>query len=125
VSVRQGLRAALLLVVIVTTGCGGSRSPRERYASKVSAMCEDFAAREQKLGKPTGPQDLAARGKRLVAIYEGTILRPLLALDAPAGVAPQAAALRVVARQLAARNTTLNGQAGRIAAQLGASSCTS
>jgi hypothetical protein len=136
----------LLVVLVVTAGCG-SKSPREQFVSKLNGMCEDFAAREQQIGEPRTQEDLAARGDRIVAAFEETILQPLQEVEAPPEVAPQAAQLRVLARQqrdtlrglaeagrtgdvtkvgqLAARNTTLNAQAGRIAHDLEADSCAS
>jgi hypothetical protein len=147
VAPRCSALALVAVFVLATAGCGGSKSPREEYASKVSAMCEDFAGREETIGAPTSADDLAARGDRIVAAFEETILRPLQALEPPPAIEPQAAELRRIARQqrnvlrdlaaagrrgdlsrvrqLVDRNTTLNRQAGRIADQLGASSCTS
>jgi hypothetical protein len=146
--VRTSAFAAVLIVAIaIAAGCGDSRTPTEKFAAKLSGMCEDFAQREQEIGEPTGLDDLAARGDRLVTAFEETLLTPLRELKAPAEVEPQAAQLRVLARQqrdvlrqlaaagkagdvgrvrqLVARNTTLNRQAGMIADQLGATSCTS
>src|SRR5215210_652458 len=142
---RSRALAVAPLVVVALTGCS-SKSDTEQYASKLSAMCEDFAAREQEIGEPTGPEDLAARGDRIVAAFEETILEPIRDLDPPPEIAPQAAQLRRLARQqrdvlrdladagragdvqrvrqLVARNTTLNSQAGRIANDLDARSCT-
>jgi hypothetical protein len=131
-----------LAVALVLAGCGGSQS----YGSKLSKMCEDFAKREQKIGTPQSPTDLAARGDRIVAAYEAAILDPLLRTQPPAEDAAAAARLRQIARKqrdtlraladagkkgdvqalrrLAVRNAQLNGQAGDIARQLGAKSCT-
>jgi hypothetical protein len=143
----EGLDVLLAGVLAFTlVGCS-SKSPREQFVSKLNSMCEDFAEREQQIGEPTGPDDLAARGDRIVEAYEQAILQPLLAVEAPPELAPQAAQLRVVARQqrdvlrgladagrvgdvtkvrrLAARNTTLNRQAAQIAGDLEARSCAS
>jgi hypothetical protein len=142
----RALVPILLAALVVTAGCG-SKSPREQFVSKLNAMCEDFAAREQQIGEPSTQQDLAARGDQIVAAFEQTILRPLQQVEAPPEVARQAAQLRVLARQqrdalrglaeagrvgdvtkvrqLAARNTTLNAQAGQIAHDLEADSCAS
>jgi len=136
----------LLAALVVTAGCG-SKSPKDQFVAKLNGMCEDFAAREQQIGEPRTQQDLAARGDLIVAAFEETILRPLQQVDAPPEVAPQAAQLRTLARQqrnvlrdlaeagragdvtkvgqLAARNTTLNAQAGQIAHDLEAESCAS
>ena len=138
------VRWATIAVVaaIVLAGCGGSQS----YASKLSKMCEDFAKREQKIGTPGSPAELATRGDRIVAAYEAAILEPLLRTQAPAEDGAAAARLRQVAQKqrdtlraladagkkgdvqalqrLTVRNAQLNGQAGDIARQLGAKSCT-
>jgi outer membrane murein-binding lipoprotein Lpp len=145
-STVRALVPILVVTVAVTAGCG-SKSPKEQFVAKLNAMCEDFAAREQQIGEPRTQQDLATRGDRIVAAFEQAILGPLQQLKAPAEVAPQAAQLRVLARQqrdvlhglaeagrvgdvtkvgqLAARNTTLNAQAGQIAHDLEADSCAS
>jgi outer membrane murein-binding lipoprotein Lpp len=144
----KAVTTVLLATALAVTlaGCG-SKSARAQYVDKLNSMCEDFAAREQQIGEPTGPADLAARGDRIVEAYEQAILHPLLALAAPPEVASQAAQLRLVARQqrdvlrgladagrvgdvtkvrrLAVRNTTLNRQAAQIARELEADSCAS
>jgi hypothetical protein len=147
VAARCSALALVALLTVGSTACGGSKSPAQQYAAKLSSMCEDFAAREQKIGEPTSPEDLAARGDRIVAAFEETILQPIRSLDAPPEIASQAAQLRILARQqrdvlrelaaagrsgdlqrvrqLVQRNTTLNAQAGLIADRLGAGSCTS
>ncbi|MFL5923218.1 MAG: hypothetical protein ACJ74S_04535 [Gaiellaceae bacterium] len=139
-----GLVAVLALA---GAGCGGSKSPSEEYAARVSSMCEDFAKREQKIGQPAGPDDLAARGDRIVAAFEEAILRPLRELEAPPELATEAAQLRTLTRQqdtllrglaaagkrgdlgavrrLVVQNAQVNAQAGQIADRLGAESCTS
>ena len=135
------------LVAVALAGCGGSKSPREEYVGRLNSMCEDFAERAQKIGEPRSPADIRARGDRLVAAFEETILRPLRSLEAPPEIAPQAARLRQLTRQqdevlrglaaagkagdlqmlrrLAVRYAQLNAQAGQIAAELKASSCAS
>lgn len=137
-------RAALAITAaaVVLAGCEGGQS----YGAKVSKMCEDFAKREQKIGTPRSPAELAARGDRIVAAYDEAILQPLLRTEPPPKDAAAAARLRQVARQqraalraladagkkgdvqavqrLAVRNAQLNGQAGDLARQLGAKSCT-
>jgi outer membrane murein-binding lipoprotein Lpp len=136
----------LVVALAVTAGCG-SKSPKEQFVAKLNAMCENFAAREQQIGEPSTQEDLAARGDRIVAAFEETILEPIRQLKAPPELAPQAAQLRVLARQqrdvlhglaeagrvgdttkvgqLAARNATLNAQAGQMAHDLEADSCAS
>lgn len=133
---------ALALVAILVAGCGGKQS----YGSKVSKMCEDFAKREQQIGTPRSPAELAARGDRIVAAYDAAILQPLLRTQPPPEDAAAAARLRQIARRqrdtlraladagkqgdiqtlrrLAVRNAQLNAQAGDIARSLKAGSCT-
>jgi hypothetical protein len=132
---------ALALVPVLAAGCG-----KQSYGSKLSAMCEDFAKREAKIGTPRSPEELATRGDRIVAAYDAAILQPLLQTQPPAEDAAAAQRLRQIAqkqrdtlraladagkkgdvptlRRLAVRNAQLNGQAGDIARQLGAKSCT-
>src|SRR5206468_12411218 len=115
------------------------------YVSKLNAMCEDFAAREKKIGEPTNVAELAAHGDRIVAAYEHAIVEPMLALQPPPEIAPRVARLRAVTRQqrdvlrglaaaarsgdlakvqrLVVRNTNLNAQANQIARELKARSC--
>jgi len=146
VSVGRTAALALLAAAAISAAGCGSKTPAQRYAAKVDAMCADFAAREKTIGEPRTQADLAARGDRIVAAYEQAILRPLEALPAPPEVAKPAARLRVVARQqrdvlraladagrvgdaqrvqlLVGRNQQLNVQAGAIARQLKADNCT-
>jgi hypothetical protein len=132
----------LALVPVLAVACGGKQS----YGSKLSAMCEDFAKREAKIGTPRSPAELAARGDRIVAAYDAAILQPLLRTEPPSEDAAAANRLRQIAqrqrdtlqgladagkqgdlqtlRRLAVRNAQLNGQAGDIARSLDAKSCT-
>ena len=132
---------ALVGLCVVAAGCGS-----KSYGAKLSAMCEDFAQREQEIGEPRTPEELAQRGDRLVAAYEDTILRPLERVEPPDEFAQEGARLRQLARQqrdalqaladagkqgnipqlrrLAVRNAQLNAQAGEIARQVHADSCT-
>ena len=87
---RTGAAAAVLAVVLA--GCGST--PKSRYVSKLNAMCEDFAKREQKIGTPATPSELGTRGERIVAAYEQAIVRPIERLEAPQAIASQAAQLR-------------------------------
>ena len=88
----------LLVALVVTAGCG-SKSPKDQFVSELNGMCEDFAAREQQIGEPHTQEDLVARGDRIVTAFEQTILGPLQQVEVPPEVAPQAAQLRVLARQ--------------------------
>jgi outer membrane murein-binding lipoprotein Lpp len=140
---RTGLAAVVLAVALA--GCGSTA--KSRYVSKLNKMCEDFARREQAIGTPGSPSDLKARGDRIVAAYEQSIVKPIERLKAPPEIADQAAELRRLARQqlnalgalatagkagdvarvqrLATINQQLNGQAAQIARALKADSCAS
>ena len=140
---RTGLAAVVLAVALA--GCGSTA--KSRYVSKLNKMCEDFARREQAIGTPGSPSDLKARGDRIVAAYEQSIVKPIERLQAPPEIADQAAELRRLARQqlnalgalatagkagdvarvqrLATINQQLNGQAAQIARALKADSCAS
>jgi hypothetical protein len=105
-------------------------------------MCEDFSKREQALGS-----DPSQRGDRIVAAFDAAIAEPIKELQAPPELAPQAARLRALVgqqhdvlkgladagrtgdvtrlRRLSVRNQQLNRQAGEIANELHAESCTS
>ena len=138
-AVKQAIVA--LALVLVVAGCG-----KQSFGSKLSAMCEDFAKREQQIGAPHSPAEIAARGDRIVKAYEESILHPLLLAEPPPDDFAAVQQLRGIARQqrdalqalanagqrgdldalrrLAVRNAQLNGQAGQIARRLGADSCT-
>lgn len=138
-AVKQAIVA--LALVLVVAGCG-----KQSFGEKLSGMCEDFAKREQQIGEPHSPSEIAARGDRIVAAYEETILTPLLQADPPPEDFAAVAQLRLIARQqrdalqaladagkqgdldklrrLAVRNAQLNARAGQIARQLHADSCT-
>jgi len=139
--VKQAI-LALALVPVLAAGCGGKQS----YGSKLNAMCEDFAKREAKIGTPQSRAELATRGDAIVAAYDAAILQSLLQTRPPAEDAAAVQRLRQIApqqretlraladagkkgdvdslRRLAVRNAQLNSQAGDIAHQLGAKSCT-
>jgi hypothetical protein len=136
--VTTALAAALLLTL---AGCG-SRSGKQQYVDKLNAMCEDFSKREQALGS-----DPSQRGDRIVAAFDAAIAEPIKELQAPPELAPQVARLRALVgqqhdvlkgladagrtgdvtrlRRLSVRNQQLNRQAGEIANELHAESCTS
>jgi hypothetical protein len=134
-------------VAVAVTGCGGSKSPREEFVSKLNKMCEDFAAREKKIGEPSDPTQLAQRGDQIVTAYDEALVQPLHDLKAPPGIAAEVAQLRSITvrqretlrglaaagktgdvtrvRRLAVVNAQLNAQAAQIALQLKADSCAS
>jgi hypothetical protein len=137
----------LLAVALLLAGCGSKKTAKDRYVASLNAMCANFAAREQKIGSPSNPSDVAARGDRIVIAFEETILRPVQALPAPPELRLPAQRLRTLAVQqrdvlrdlanaakagdlqrlqlLADRNRTLNAELGQIAGDLKADSCAS
>ena len=137
----------LLAVALLLAGCGSKKTAKDRYVASLNAMCANFAAREQKIGSPSSPSDVAARGDRIVVAFEETILRPVQALPAPPALRIPAQRLRTLAVQqrdvlrnlanaakagdlqrlqlLADRNRTLNAELGQIAGDLKADSCAS
>jgi hypothetical protein len=139
-----------ILVVALATmlaGCGGGETKldRQAYAAKLSAMCEDFAAREKKIGEPHTLDDVAERGPQIVQAFDEAIRDQVRGLKASEEIAAQArrfreiadeqhdvlTALAVAAKQndpekvleLNARNQALNREAGSIARALGAAEC--
>ena len=136
---------AAAVLAFALAGCGSS--PKSGYVAKLNKMCEDFARREKVIGTPGSPSDLKARGDRIVAAYEQTIVRPVERLKAPPEIASQAAQLRELARRqlnvlqgltvagkagdlrrvqrLASINQQLNEQAAQVARDLKARSCAS
>jgi len=137
----------LLAVAVLLVGCGSKKTAKGRYVASLNAMCANFAAREQKIGSPSNPSDVAARGDRIVIAFEETIMRPIQALPAPPEVRLPAQRLRTLAVQqrdvlrdlataakagdvqrlqvLAERNRLLNAELGQIAGDLKARSCAS
>ena len=131
----------LAAAVLLLAGCGS-----ESYGAKVSKLCENFAKREKQIGAPSDPQALAVRGDKIVKAYDEEILQPLLRIEPPAKDAAAAERLRGIARQqrdtlraladagkrgdvqqvrrLSVRNAQLNAQAGEVARQIKADSCT-
>jgi hypothetical protein len=140
---------SVLVVALATAiaGCGGEETKldRQAYAAKLSAMCEDFAAREKKIGEPHTLDALATRGPQIVEAFDAAIRNKVRVLQASEEIATQArrfseiadkqhdvlTALAAAAKQndpekvleLDARNQALNGEAGSIARALGARAC--
>jgi hypothetical protein len=135
----------LLGLAVLLAGCGSKKTAKDRYVASLNSMCANFAAREQKIGSPNNPSDVAARGDRIVIAFEETIMRPIQALPAPPELRLPAQRLRTLAVQqrdvlrdlttaakagdlqrlqlLAQRNRTLNADLGQIAGDLKADSC--
>lgn len=133
-------------VALSAAGCGSDKPlSKARYVAELSAMCEDFAAREQAIGEPKTVADLVAKGPRIVDAFEQAILDGVRTLEAPKEIAGPAADLVDLAvqqrgvladlvdaakendlakvQQLASKNAALNKEANAIARELGAESC--
>jgi hypothetical protein len=48
-----GLAALVALVLLGAAACGGSTSPRDAYAKKLSSACNDMRRQVEALGKPS------------------------------------------------------------------------
>jgi hypothetical protein len=146
-SITRSSVVLLGLAVLLLAGCGSKKTAKDRYVASLNAMCANFAAREQKIGSPSSPSDVAVRGDRIVIAFEETIMRPLQALPAPPELRLPAQRLRTLSVQqrdvlreladaakagdvarlqvLAQRNRTLNAELGQVAGDLKADSCAS
>jgi len=145
---RRRISLALLgaLVVLLLSACSDDDTlSREQYASRLDAMCESFAAREQEIGEPRTLEDLVEKGPRVLDAFEETIVERVHDLKAPSEIAAQAerlveltdrqrdvlAELVEAAKQndvaqvqeLASKNATLNEETNALARNLGAKSC--
>jgi len=133
-------------LVLLPLACSKDETlSKEEYASRLSAMCESFQAREQKIGEPQTLEDLVEKGPQVLDALEETIVDKVHSLKAPAEIADQADRLvdltdeqrGVLAdlieaakkndvakvQELAAKNERVNEQTGSLARDLGAKSC--
>jgi hypothetical protein len=127
-------------------GCGGDDPlTKAQYVSELSAMCKDFAAREQAIGEPQTAADLVEKGPRIVDAFEEAILERVRTLEAPDEISDEAGNLVDIAvqqrdtladlvaaaeesdfvqvNQLASKNSALNEEANAITRELGAKGC--
>jgi hypothetical protein len=137
----HGILAAALVV-----GCGGGEAlSRAQYVAKLSAMCEDFSAREEVIGEPQTLADLVEKGPRILAAFEKAIADRVGTLKAPDEIVDQAGRLIDLAaqqrdvladlvdaaensdvakvQQLVSKNDALNKEADSITRELGAEGC--
>lgn len=137
-----------MLVAGVAAGCvgGGSELSQEEYVSKLNAMCEDFGAREERIGgEPRTIAELVVSGPRIVDAFEKAILDKVETLEAPDEIADQADRLVRIAgqqrdvlrslvdaakdgdlnelRQLVSNNDALNRASNALFRELGADAC--
>ena len=127
-------------------GCAGDDAlTRDEYVSRLNAMCEDFAAREERIGEPETVADIVEFGPEVVEAFEEAILEPVDRLEPPDELAEQAHRLAVIAhrqhdilsdlvkaaqdgdftavRSLASENAASNQEASAVATELGAEAC--
>jgi hypothetical protein len=140
------LGGALALVVASSGGCGnGDALSKDEYVASLNAMCEDFSAREERIGEPQNVSDLVEKGPRVLEAFEEAIVDEVDGLEAPDEIAEQANRLVEVAkdqrdvlrdlidaakdndlaavRTLSSRNEVLNDEANSIMRELGADAC--
>jgi hypothetical protein len=138
--------ALSVLIAGLAVGCAGDEDlSKEQYISRLNALCEDFSAREQRIGEPQTPADLVEKGPRILDAFEVAIADKIGALKAPDEIADQADRLVAIAneqgdvlgelvtaardndfaevRRLASRNDALNSESNSIAGELGADAC--
>ena len=134
-----------ILVLVLSGGCGGEALSKDEYVARLNAACEDFSAREKRIGEPQNVSDLVKKGPRVLKAFEDAIVDEVDGLEAPDELADEAkrlvdlahrqhAVLRdlvdaatngnlVLVRTLASRNAGLNESASSIMRELGAQSC--
>jgi hypothetical protein len=135
------------LIGLVAAGCGGDETlTKPQYVSELSAMCEDFSAREKAIGEPTTMAGLVEDGPLVVDAFEQAILDRIRTMEAPDEIEDQADRLVELAEQqrdvlaalveaakggdaarvqeLVPRNAAVNKEAASIARELGAEGCT-
>ena len=138
--------AFVVLVTGTAAGCADGDEPsKEEYVSSLNAMCEDFNARERKVGEPRTIADLATKGPRIQEAFESAIADKVGSLEAPEEIADQADRLVAIAdeqrdvlsalvnaarandfpgvREFASKNAALNRESSSIARDLGADAC--
>lgn len=136
----------VVVLVVALAGCGdGGAISKEEFVSTLNAMCEDFSAREQRIGEPQSLADLAEKGPLVADAFDESIAEKIGDLEAPDEIAAQAERLTEIAGQqsdtlhalanaarsnelskvpqLSEKNGVLNREATAIARELGATSC--
>jgi hypothetical protein len=90
----------LALLLAAAAGCGGEEPlSKKQYAVRLTAACDAFAAREEKIGDPRTLSDLVDRGPRIVGAFEETILAEVHRLEAPSELADKATRLAGLAER--------------------------
>ena len=139
--------AALLVALGASCGGGGQKTPSSAdYRTQLNRVCLDLSAEQKRIGTPTGPAELAAKGSRLVDAFDDALakakkLRPPDELESQASkfvsLAEQERDLISKAvdaakesdlatlQQVGAQVIPLQKEGDRVARQLGAPACAS
>jgi hypothetical protein len=85
---RASLLAIVLVAALVLAGCGGGGGgktalSKAEFVSQANAICKDFQARIDKLGAPSGVEDLVTLAGKAIPISEEGVAG-LRALQPPA-----------------------------------------
>ena len=144
-----GVRTVLLaLLVAAAASCGGEQPlSKKEYAARLSAACDAFAAREEKIGDPRTLSDLVGKGPLILSAFEETILAEVQRLEAPSALADDATRLAELATRqrdvlaalvdaaragdfaqvgtLSSKNAAINQEAAAIGRDVGAAGCAS
>jgi len=135
-----------ILVAVLAAGCaGGGALSKKQYVSKLNAMCRDFSRQEREIGEPQTPDDLVAKGPRILDAFEQAIADKVGNLKASDEIADQADRLADLAdqqrdvlgglvdaaedddfakvRELVSKNEALNKESRSITRELGAEAC--
>jgi ABC-type transporter Mla subunit MlaD len=141
-----GLTVTGTLLAVLSAGCGGGDAlSKKQYVSQLNAMCQDFSAREKKIGEPQTVRDLAENGPRVLDAFEQAIADKVRNLKAPDEIADQADRLVELAdaqrdvladlvdaaqakdvakvNELVSKNEALNEEANSLTRKLGAKAC--
>jgi hypothetical protein len=136
---------AAAVLVLGACGGGGGDSLRDRYISGLNALCDDFRAREGKIGEPKSIEELAEKGPRIARAFDEAIANKIGTLEAPPDLEADARRLAALSRKqsdalhrlvAAARkgrraevlrlsevNGRVNAEAGVIGKRIGAKHC--
>jgi len=135
-----------ILIAVLAAGCAAGEPPsKERYVSKLNAMCADFSMKEKEIGEPRTLTDLLGKEPRILEAFDKSILDKVRNLRAPDEIATQADRLVVLAGrqhdvlrelihaakeadfaevgELVSKNEALNKEAKAITHDLGAGAC--
>jgi hypothetical protein len=90
---KLAIGAVLVLTLAAAAGCGGGgggKLSKEEYSAKLSKVCADLRAKTRKIGVPSSPDAIVAKGPQLAGEFEKAIdeakkLKPPSELEDAAG----------------------------------------